>query len=74
MRLMKDIRRAIEIDDLPNWIKDFMKIYYLKRESGACLEDSDHISSNDPGKKRKNGYPVWILNALDSLGIFLLSD
>lgn len=71
MRLMRDIRDAIERDDYPNWIKDFMKKYYTERERNHSTALDDDGDSQDPGKVLKNGYPVWILNALASVNIFL---
>lgn len=74
MRLMQDIRRSIVADQYPEFIRSFMKKYFLERESLAVVDDPDGETSkvNDPGKLKRDGYPVWIINALESLGIILL--
>lgn len=70
MRLMKDIRESILQDKFPEFIVEFMQKYYHERE-GKALVDEDE-GRDDPGKALKNGYPVWIINALESLGIKLI--
>lgn len=68
MRLMKDIRSAIESDTFPSFVQDFMYKYYKKRKGGVevdtALDSSKEIA--------ENGYPVWINNVMDYLKIKLL--
>ena len=81
MKLMRDIRKAIEMDEFPEWIKSFMKSYFLDREHESSLDqnqiDGDGLeevegSDKDPGKALKMGYPIWVLNALESVNIKLI--
>ncbi|KAJ3322182.1 Queuine tRNA-ribosyltransferase catalytic subunit 1 [Boothiomyces sp. JEL0866] len=70
MKLMRDIRSAIERDEFPEFVQQFMKKYYHDR-IGGVIEDEEN--QNDPGKAiGADGYPVWITNALASVGISLL--
>ena len=69
MRLMRGIRNANKKDDYPIFVKEFMRKYYLEREGGILAGDEENIE--DPGKAMLNGYPVWILNAFNSVGIKL---
>jgi hypothetical protein len=82
MKLMRDIRNAIERDEFPEWIKGFMKAYFFEREHESSL-DQNHVdgleeieggdsSEKDPGKALKGGYPIWVLNALESVNIKLI--
>jgi len=72
MRLMQDIRNAILEDRFSEFIKDFMKKYFSGKGSGAVVDDPDEeqAKSADPGKMKRDGYPVWVLNAW-SLWAFL---
>ncbi|ORY96809.1 queuine tRNA-ribosyltransferase [Syncephalastrum racemosum] len=51
LRLMKEMRTAIEADAFPAWIKQFFANYFGDR----------------------NKYPVWAINALQSVGVDLMS-
>lgn len=66
MKLMRDMRNAISQDTFPDWVRNFMKLYY---SSGPI---DTHGMEQDPGKQiGPNGYPIWITNALNSVGIEL---
>lgn len=72
MRLMKDIRRNIEADTYPAFIKSFMYTYY--RHSYQDVDEKSKMgkSLEDVGKcLSKRGYPIWIENALASVNVFL---
>ena len=69
MRLMASIRQSILDDKFPEFVQDFMFKYYKERKNCILVDEE---SSNDPGKAMAlNGYPVWINNALESVGITL---
>jgi hypothetical protein len=73
MRLMRDIRNAIAKDEFPSWIQQFMKEYYHYRSGKKDLIHEDDANNSDPGKVlNEHGYPIWIVNALNSLKITLL--
>jgi queuine tRNA-ribosyltransferase len=70
MRLMRDIRTSIVQDRFPEWVQEFMRIYYKEREQADMLDQE--TQGDDPGKQfGDNGYPIWITNALSSVGIVL---
>ena len=72
MRLMRDIRDAIQRDDFSAWIQQFMKMYYHHRVKKA-LADDENQGDGDAGKQlNAQGYPIWIANALNSVNISLL--
>ena len=68
MRLMGDIRAAIEADKLPEFVTRFMYLYFKQRQD-KTPEDTEKDWSKAIGE---NGYPIWITNCLDHLGIPLL--
>ena len=86
MRLMKDIRESIVNDKFPEFVQIFMKQYYHQRQGHSSLagssatnppidqlEGEDGASDDDPGKAlTTDGYPQWIVNALESVNITLL--
>ncbi|KAJ2999436.1 Queuine tRNA-ribosyltransferase catalytic subunit 1 [Globomyces sp. JEL0801] len=70
MRLMEDIRQSIKQDKFPEFVQSFMRTYYHERK-GQMLVDEEN--KDDPGKAiGPDGYPIWITNALRSVGINLI--
>ena len=76
LRLMRDIRRGIEADAFPAFVQHFMKEFYHHRvaKDGTLVDDDEEAGPiDDPGKQLgEDGYPIWIVNALESVGIKLL--
>lgn len=71
MRLMQDIRDAIEADTFPEFIRKFMFDYYKNSYQNQEMLGKKG-SKKDPGKLLgSKGYPVWIENALTSVNIVL---
>jgi queuine tRNA-ribosyltransferase len=73
MRLMRDIRSSIEQDEYPAFVKQFMRTYY-KENAGDKTSETQNVKGKnfDAGKVlSERGYPVWIENALNSVGIEL---
>lgn len=74
MRLMADIQDSIKGGTFPDFVRDFMYKFYKQmlkdgRKFGLNKDDAD----GDPGKVlNENGYPVWVANALASVGIELM--
>jgi queuine tRNA-ribosyltransferase len=65
MKLMRDIRESIAQGKFPEFVCSFMKKYY---KDGIRTD----FEKSDPGKViGENGYPVWVTNALQSVGISL---
>lgn len=78
LRLMSDIRNAIMKDVFGEWVKAFMKGYFLESVKTAAAEAGDEGGREfegvelDKGKAiGPDGYPVWVSNALASVGIHL---
>jgi queuine tRNA-ribosyltransferase catalytic subunit len=70
MKLMKDIRSSIVENRFPEFVKKFMQAYYKERRNGELHEHES--TTDDPGKLfGENGYPIWVTNALQSVGICL---
>ena len=63
MKLMSDIRSSILADTFPEFVKGFMFQFYKNQKY------SDQEDKGQP--MHENGYPIWIVNALESVGITL---
>ena len=83
MRLMEDIRTSILHDQFPQFVQEFMFSYYQERERHTAsglngidqLEGEDGGNDHDPGKAlTPDGYPQWIVNALESVNITLVPE
>ncbi|KAI9193705.1 tRNA-guanine(15) transglycosylase-like protein [Polychytrium aggregatum] len=85
MKLMTDIRKSIQNDQFPEFVRTFMWNYYKNRHTegarkiggtggrGRNSDDEEDTNPSDPGKKLTDeGYPVWIVNALKSVDIELI--
>ena len=71
---MKDIRTSIENQTFVDWVQAFMFKFYKERastEMGGNRFGGQEGEKEDAGKAFQNGYPVWIVNALESVGIEL---
>jgi hypothetical protein len=74
MKLMQDIRDAILADTFPAFCIEFMRVFYQEKIDGRNfgLNKNDENTDADPGKcLNDKGYPVWVANALESVGINL---
>jgi hypothetical protein len=75
MKLMQDIRDAISSGTFPDFCKEFMRVFYKEKiEEGRNfgLNKDDLREDSDPGKcLNEDGYPIWVFNALESVGINL---
>jgi hypothetical protein len=75
MKLMQEIRDSISSDTFPDFCREFMRVFYKERMHDGRnfgLNKDDGKEDSDPGKcLNEDGYPVWVFNALASVGIEL---
>lgn len=66
MSLMRRAREAIVRDEFPAFVRKFFRDLYggVDGEKGGCAP----VGDDDDGREK---YPVWAVNALQSVGIDL---
>ena len=67
MKLMSDIRKSIQEDTFPEFVKEFM-FQFFKNKKYTDQEDSEFYKGQP---MHESGYPVWVVNSLASVGINL---
>ncbi len=67
MKLMSDIRAAILADTFPDFVRTFM-FEFFKNKKYTDQEDSEFYKGQ---LMHDSGYPLWIVNSLESVGITL---
>lgn len=75
MRLMQRIRDSIRNDCFPQFVKKFIKNYYLSpAENVTKLLEKESKNEKDDEKSSEPKIPDWVINALKEVNINVLDD